>query len=412
MVEDAVRLLDLYKKDEKAGSKKAAVEAAKPGHHDERALRPMAATALFVQVSPSVLSVEANSGGKTMQGSAVVLAGSGVVNSMQTLVTNAHVVAGANKATVRRGPARFEAHVAHVDHETDIALLWAKTGGAWPTARLGTSTKPKVGESVFAVGSPLGMDNTLSTGIVSGLRDRESVELIQTTASISPGSSGGGLFNEYGELIGITTFKLHGGENLNFAVSTDYVRHLHNALLSWVALATLLDGESESDRLERLDAHGDVRKMLWKTPSKRFHGERAYDDVMRIVDLYRRDGYAAALPAITELLDIVEEQIKQFPYVAKVTAAAPVIRCEVLVAGVVENDTYELDESQSVVRDSGRGLSYYASFKINSVEWNEEVGGVPLRSVYERINGTLYTYLLEDFKSLRRGEMFSKGQCK
>lgn len=83
-----------------------------------------------------------------------------------------------------------------------------------------------IGDRVYAIGSPGGLTNSLSEGLISGLRQSGNVKLIQTTAAISPGSSGGGLFNRAGQLIGITTFKLARGENLNFAVDIAHVRDL------------------------------------------------------------------------------------------------------------------------------------------------------------------------------------------
>ncbi len=84
----------------------------------------------------------------------------------------------------------------------------------------------KVGQKVFALGAPKGLDLTLSEGIVSSLRKYEDSNFVQTTASISPGSSGGGLFNDSGALIGITTFQHSEGQNLNFAVPVDWVSKL------------------------------------------------------------------------------------------------------------------------------------------------------------------------------------------
>jgi len=79
---------------------------------------------------------------------------------------------------------------------------------------------PKVGERVFTLGSPLQLEGTLSEGVVSGLRTEDGTALVQTTAAISPGSSGGGLFDSGAKLIGITTFTLRNGQALNFAILT------------------------------------------------------------------------------------------------------------------------------------------------------------------------------------------------
>jgi S1-C subfamily serine protease len=81
------------------------------------------------------------------------------------------------------------------------------------------------------MGAPQGLELTLSQGIVSGLRDSDDkgYRVIQTDAAISPGSSGGALFDDNGDLVGITTYKVRGGENLNFAVPVNYVRKMLTA---------------------------------------------------------------------------------------------------------------------------------------------------------------------------------------
>jgi S1-C subfamily serine protease len=79
----------------------------------------------------------------------------------------------------------------------------------------------KVGEKVYSVGAPIGFERTLGEGIISGLRKLEDCKLIQTSAQISSGSSGGGLFDARGNLLGITTFALRGAQNLNFAIAAE-----------------------------------------------------------------------------------------------------------------------------------------------------------------------------------------------
>lgn len=85
------------------------------------------------------------------------------------------------------------------------------------------SSSLQVGERIYAMGAPKGLELTLSEGLMSGLRDKEGVRIIQTTAPISPGSSGGGLFDVQGKLVGITTFYLAEGQDLNFALPGDWV---------------------------------------------------------------------------------------------------------------------------------------------------------------------------------------------
>lgn len=91
-------------------------------------------------------------------------------------------------------------------------------------------TKLKVGEPVYTVGAPQGLELSLSEGIVSQLRGGPP-PIIQTTAAVSPGSSGGGLFNAEGELVGITTLQVEGGQNLNFAVPVEWIGQVARAIV-------------------------------------------------------------------------------------------------------------------------------------------------------------------------------------
>jgi hypothetical protein len=104
------------------------------------------------------------------------------------------------------------------DKERDIAIL--RVNGKFRTVSLGDSDKLQVGEEIVAIGNPLSLESTVSNGIVSAIRSIEEGggKILQITAPISQGSSGGPLFNMRGEVIGITTSKLEGGENLNFAI--------------------------------------------------------------------------------------------------------------------------------------------------------------------------------------------------
>ena len=84
----------------------------------------------------------------------------------------------------------------------------------------------RVGQRVYAIGAPQGLELTLSDGLISGLRDAAGAQIIQTSAAISPGSSGGGLFDDAGELIGVTTFQTKTGQNLIFAIPVEWIDQL------------------------------------------------------------------------------------------------------------------------------------------------------------------------------------------
>lgn len=156
-----------------------------------------------------------------------ILQGSGVVVGDQRVITNCHVAKSAAGTQVKLGEKVYAASLLRVDADPlhDLCLL-AVDGLHAPAIELASISSVKVGKKVFALGAPKGLELTLSEGIVSSLRDYDNSHFIQTTASISPGSSGGGLFNDAGELVGITTFQRNDGQNLNFAVPVDWVKQL------------------------------------------------------------------------------------------------------------------------------------------------------------------------------------------
>ena len=121
----------------------------------------------------------------------------------------------------RQETCRMAASLLARNDERDLCLLFVDELPAPPAAqavRIGAAKALSIGEEVYAVGAPAGLELSLSRGIVSQLRGafgKRSAPLVQTDAAISPASSGGGLFNQAGELVGITTFKWR-GESLNF----------------------------------------------------------------------------------------------------------------------------------------------------------------------------------------------------
>jgi len=183
---------------------------------------PQAALALtagqvYEQVKDSVVVVKAYD----HQGNPVGL-GSGVMLPSGDIITNFHVVKGGDRFTVGWGKQAASATLKAGDPDKDLCLLAAPGLLAEPS-RLGKTARLKVGDPVYAVGAPQGLELSLSEGIVSQLRGGGPYPIIQTTVAISPGSSGGGLFNSKGELVGITTFYMKDGQNLNFAVPVEWI---------------------------------------------------------------------------------------------------------------------------------------------------------------------------------------------
>jgi tetratricopeptide (TPR) repeat protein len=176
----------------------------------------LTASQVYEQVKDSVVVVKAYD----RQGKLTGL-GSGVMLPSGDIITNYHVVKSGARYTVGRGKQATLATLKTGDPDKDLCLLTARNLTAKP-AHLGKASKLKVGEPVFAVGAPQGLELSLSEGIASQLRGGPP-PIIQTTVAISKGSSGGGLFNAKGELVGITTFYLKGGQSLNFAVPVEWI---------------------------------------------------------------------------------------------------------------------------------------------------------------------------------------------
>ena len=182
-------------------------------------------TMLYDRVSPAVVSIQAMKINKAKpQRRFETVVGSGVIIDRDgQVLTNAHVVDNAASLSVtldskEKAPAR----VLGLDPVLDLALLRLETSSPLTTARLGDSSTLKVGEEVVAIGNPIGLEQTMTRGIVSalnrvlpGISDQP---LIQTDAPINPGNSGGPLFDRCGNVIGINTFISEDAQSIGFAV--------------------------------------------------------------------------------------------------------------------------------------------------------------------------------------------------
>jgi S1-C subfamily serine protease/tetratricopeptide (TPR) repeat protein len=151
--------------------------------------------------------------------------GSGFFVREGIVATNFHVVKGSAKGSARVVGMKTEypiAGIVGIDRERDLVLL-SVPGAKAPSLPLGDSSQLAVGDEVYVVGNPKGLEGTFSQGIVSAIRQAGSRTLIQVTAPISPGSSGGPVLNSRGDVIGIAVATIKGGQNLNFAVPSLYL---------------------------------------------------------------------------------------------------------------------------------------------------------------------------------------------
>jgi len=172
---------------------------------------PLTPAQVYAKVAKLVVVVEAHDaqGSKRAQGSGVIIAPGEVV-------TNCHVALRGERIVVLSAGTRHAATRRYADEERDLCQLQVPGLGA--LAALAPLAGASPGDHVFAIGAPQGLELTLSDGLISGLREINGISVLQTTAPISPGSSGGGLFNDAGHLVGITTFQSRSGQNLNFAL--------------------------------------------------------------------------------------------------------------------------------------------------------------------------------------------------
>lgn len=175
--------------------------------------------ALFEQVAPSVWVVRTqDSAGKPLA------LGSAVVIGPGRLITNCHVLARAKTVTVARENVSYGATLEFPDPERDLCQLKVANFNA-PPVTIAPPDSWRVGARVYAIGNPRGLETTISDGLLSGIRrsEQNSFEALQITVPISSGSSGGGLFDARGRLIGITTFMLRDAQNLNFALPASWI---------------------------------------------------------------------------------------------------------------------------------------------------------------------------------------------
>jgi len=156
--------------------------------------------------------------------------GSGFYVRPAIVATNYHVIEGASTGVVRHhteGDIAGVDEVVAYDEEWDVALLSvAQSAAKYSVLSLDYVADVAVGDPAFVMGSPRGFEATFSQGIVSSLRGSSPHRVIQLTTPISPGSSGGPVLNEHGQVIGLATGTVEDGQNLNFAIPVTVLRDL------------------------------------------------------------------------------------------------------------------------------------------------------------------------------------------
>ena len=150
-----------------------------------------------------------------------------IYNKDCDIVTNFHVLENSKKAIIKTQEGAKYKIVEVLKYDVQLDLLIAKTDiTKFNPLDIGDSDSVIVGENIVAVGNPAGLAGTISKGIISGIRKFEGIKFIQITSPISPGSSGGPVFNKNGKVIGVATSYIMEGQNLNFAMPVNYLKKL------------------------------------------------------------------------------------------------------------------------------------------------------------------------------------------
>lgn len=233
----------------------------------------LTAQEVYAACAPAVFYLEVYdaSGQALRSGSGFFLTSDGVA------VTNYHVIEGAASAKItlsQDGSVYDVAGVYSYDADRDVALLQIQ-GSAFPYLSLGDSDSVQSGETVYAIGSPLGLDNTISQGIISNAsRVVDGQVYLQTSAAISSGSSGGALIDASGQVIGITSATFSEGQNLNLAVPINAVKTMERT--AYVSLTELSATTSQEAALSLSQTSVTLSQGQWVEVTITCSGDWAY----------------------------------------------------------------------------------------------------------------------------------------
>ena len=231
--------------------------------------------------------------------------GSGFFVQGDVVATNLHVCDGASSGYARivgRAKKYEVAGYVGIDAQRDLALLKI-VGAKAPFIPLEHSDEVAIGDTVYTVGNPRGLEGTFSNGIISGVRRIRGDTLLQITAPISPGSSGGPVLNAEGKVIGVAVASFKGGQNLNFAIPSSYLESLLSESQALSPLSTMQTGTSRKsssilDALVRGGLEGVTgENFLWTYSTESFfsftirnHLRESITDVYYLIIFYDSRG--------------------------------------------------------------------------------------------------------------------------
>ena len=221
-----------------------------------RAPAPLTPKQIVERSKPAIVRIEA---GEDKIGTGFVIDARGVI------ATNLHVVAATDRILVKLldGTNLPVQQIVNVDPDHDLALLAVAPARPLPSLALGDSDQVAAGDPVLAIGNPLGvLDYTVSDGLISSVRQvAPDFKLLQISAPISQGSSGGPLFNSFGQVIGVSTAVFTEGQNLNFGMPSNYVAALAAAPPRGISLADFFEATRPRAQETVVDGVRIVRKV-------------------------------------------------------------------------------------------------------------------------------------------------------
>lgn len=277
-----------------------------------------------------------------------------LVSADGMFVTNYHVIEEAEQLVVSLldGGKFDQVQLIMADPSSDLALMKLPATGLHPLP-VGSDLRMEVGDKVYVMGNPLGMSGTFSDGMVSGKRPLEGVSMLQISAPISPGSSGGPVMNERGEVIGVATIMVMGGQNLNMAVPVRYLNPMiaqRNARPRPFSPAVLVDNPQAG--LALVGDHGPPRargRSAGGAPARRDPVREVEAQLEVIRPMLQLRGFVPAYPVQTGRAPLEEDQAHEFT-LEKGVSYIVTARCDAG-CGNVDLGVYD-DRDQLVKRDN------------------------------------------------------------
>lgn len=258
---------------------------------------------IYAKAAPSIVGVLAFAKDESNGGRF----GSGIVIAPGEVVTNCHVLDGMERFFVKRNEYYSRAFLRTRDDRLDLCRISAfnKEGFDQPVYAIAPAAQLRVGQKVYAIGAPQGLTLTLSDGLISSLRPSDIGVVIQTTAPISKGSSGGGLFDTEGRLVGVTSFQFVDGQNLNFAVPASWIAQPLEVVVRQSGGLSYLDralSNAERPIRDHVELLKIIKAKLKKTPDRSVlvvaDKDAPSGSVLTVIDFLRQNHVLVESPGL------------------------------------------------------------------------------------------------------------------